>query len=303
MKRLLITGGTAFVSRYTAAWFALQGYQVDVLNRGTRRQENGVRLIRADRHAIGDQLRHTHYDAVLDVTAYTARDVSDLLNALGSFDAYLLISSSAVYPDTAPQPFREDGPVGANRVWGQYGLDKLEAERMLLQRVPHAIILRPPYLYGPMQNVYREPFVFECAKAGRPFYLPGDGSMPLQFFHVSDLCRVMRSLVEEGSEHRVLNVGNEETVTVRQFVQSCYRAAGVPCRMVEVMADVPQRSYFCFHDYAYRLDVTKQKAILPATVALEDGLAESFAWYLAHPDDANRRDYIGFIDRELAISR
>lgn len=74
-------------------------------------------------------------------------------------------------------------------------------------------------------------------------------------------------------------------------------------RMVEVMADVPQRSYFCFHDYAYRLDVTKQKAILPATVALEDGLAESFAWYLAHPDDANRRDDIGFIDRELAISR
>lgn len=136
MKRLLITGGTAFVSRYAGAWFASRGYQVDVLNRGTRRQENGVRLIRADRHAIGDQLRHTHYDAVLDVTA-----------------------------------------------------------------------------------------------------------------------------------------------------------------------DIPQRSYFCFHDYAYRLDVTRQRAILPATVALEDGLAESFAWYLAHPGDANRRDDIGLIDRELAISR
>ena len=54
-----------------------------------------------------------------------------------------------------------------------------------------AYILRPPYLYGPMNNVYREAFVFDCALADRKFYLPKDGSMKLQFFHVKDLCRLM----------------------------------------------------------------------------------------------------------------
>lgn len=43
----------------------------------------------------------------------------------------------------------------------KYGTDKVEAEKYLLSRVSNAYILRPPYLYGTMQNLYREPFVFE----------------------------------------------------------------------------------------------------------------------------------------------
>ena len=51
-------------------------------------------------------------------------------------------------------------------------------------------ILRPPYLYEPMNNVYREAFVFDCALADRKFYLPKDGSMKLQFFHVKRFMQV-----------------------------------------------------------------------------------------------------------------
>ena len=47
------------------------------------------------------------------------------------------------------------------------------------------------YLYGPMNNVYREAFVFECALKERAFYLPKDGRMNLHFFHVHDLCLFM----------------------------------------------------------------------------------------------------------------
>ena len=44
------------------------------------------------------------------------------------------------------------------------------------------------------RQVYREAFVFDCARADRPFYLPGDGGMKLQFFHVKDLCILMAEI-------------------------------------------------------------------------------------------------------------
>jgi len=104
MKRILVTGGTVFVSRYMAEFFAEAGCEVFVLNRGTRQQSQGVTLIKADRHELGDCLRDYHFDAVVDVAAYNAADVNALLDALGSFDDYVLISSSAVKMPAGPAP-------------------------------------------------------------------------------------------------------------------------------------------------------------------------------------------------------
>ena len=154
MKKMLITGGTVFVSRYLAKFFR-ETYDVYVLNRNTRPQSEGVTLIEGDRHALGDKLKKYHFDVVLD-TAYTGENVNCLLDALGGFEDYILISSSAVYPETATQPFSEETEIGPNRIWGIYGTNKIAAEQALQARVPHAYILRPPYLYGPMNNVYRE---------------------------------------------------------------------------------------------------------------------------------------------------
>ncbi|MCQ2502737.1 MAG: NAD-dependent epimerase/dehydratase family protein [Saccharofermentans sp.] len=106
--RILITGGTTFVSKYAAVYFAEQGYDVYVLNRNSKRQIDGVTLIEADRHKLGDKIRDIRFDAVLDITAYDAADIEDLFNALGLFGQYVMVSSSAVYPEYAKQPFVED---------------------------------------------------------------------------------------------------------------------------------------------------------------------------------------------------
>lgn len=301
MKKILITGGTVFVSRFAATWFAGRGYDVMVLNRGTRPQVQGVRLIRADRHNLGDALQGERFDAVLDICAYTGADVTSLLQALaGRVGDYLLISSSAVYPETNPQPFTEEQPTGPNAVWGAYGENKIEAERAARRLFPGAYILRPPYLYGPMQNLYREPFVFDCALQNRPFYLPGAGQMRLQFFHVEDLCRVMEAILQQHPAQHIFNVGNPQPVTAAQFVGLCYRAAGVPLHTVQVQNHPNQRDYFSFYAYEYRLDVTRQAALLPRTVDLQEGLCQSLAWYKAHPDGVARKPYLQFIDEHFA---
>ena len=299
MKNVLVTGGTTFVSRFVAEYFVKKGDAVFVINRGSKAQSAGVRHIRADRHALGDSLRGMHFDLVVDVTAYTAEDVNLLLDALDSYGDYVLISSSAVYPETAPQPFPESTALGLNRFWGKYGTDKIEAEEALHGRDPRGYILRPPYLYGPMNNVYREAFVFECAEKNRPFYLPGDGGMQLQFFHVEDLCRFVDALLEQKPEERIYNVGNPETVSVREWVELCYRATGKQPEFVNVHADVEQRKYFSFYNYEYKLDVSRQQALMPDVKPLADGLREAFAWWRENPDGVVKKPLMEFIDRNL----
>lgn len=297
MKKMLITGGTVFVSRYAAQYYA-DKFEVYVLNRNTRPQCAGVTLIEGDRHCLGDKLRGYHFDVVLD-TAYNAADVNDLLDALDSFDDYFLISSSAVYPETAPQPFTEETPIAPNSVWGQYGTDKIAAEKALLARVPNAYILRPPYLYGPGNNVYREAFVFDCARQGRPFYLPGEGEMKLQFFHVDDLYRLVDTILEKRPRNHIFNVGNQEAVTIKEWVELCYRAAGAKPFFSKVSREVEQRNYFPFYNYEYHLDVEKQSALMPVTKSLSEGLTESFAWYKDHSDQVRKKPLMEYIDQNL----
>ena len=158
--KILITGGTVFVSRFAAEYFVNRGHEVWVLNRNTRSQVPGVHLIEADRNQIGDKLRGHVFDAVIAVNDYTKADVEKLVTALDSVRNFIFISSSAVYPETLPQPFAETQECGRNSIWGAYGENKLEAENWLREHVPQAYILRPPYIYGPMENVYRAPFVF-----------------------------------------------------------------------------------------------------------------------------------------------
>lgn len=297
--KILVTGGTVFVSKFTAQYFAEKGHQVTVLNRNTRPQAPGVHLLKADRHALGDLLKNDHFDAVLDITAYSGQDVEDLLAALGDFGQYILVSSSAVYPEALPQPFREDMPLGKNTHWGTYGTGKIEAEKTMQKHVPHGYILRPPYLYGPMDNVYREAFVFDCAEQGRPFYLPKDGALPLQFFYIEDLCRFIGLLLEKQPPQRVYNVGNPQAVTARQWVEMCYRALGKTPEFASVPGDVPQRSYFPFLDYAYRLDVSAQQELMPEVKDLQAGLAESYAWYRAHKGEVRVKPLLSYIDEHF----
>ena len=297
-KRILITGGTVFVSKFAAEYFVKRGYEVSVLNRGSRPQVSGVEWICADRNQLNGVLQGKNFDHVLDITAYTKEDVKNLLAELKGFSTYILISSSAVYPETLPQPFSEEQPVGYNSIWRKYGSDKIEAEEYLMEKVPDAYVIRPPYLYGSMNDVYREAFVFDCALQHRKFYMPGDGSQKLQFFHVEDLCRLMEAILEKRPEEHIFNVGNE-AIDIRTFVELCYQAAGESLRARLVEDQVCQTNYFCFPAYEYVLDVKKQKELLPDVKDFYEGLREAFAWYCENKEEVERREYIEYIENEM----
>ena len=298
MKKILVTGGTVFVSKYIAEYYVAKGYEVYVLNRNTRQQSQGVNLIQADRNNLGDILKEYYFDIVVD-TGYTKKDVELLLDALGEYKEYVFISSSAVYPEYLTMPFKENDEIGPNKYWGKYGTDKIEAENTLLNRNPNAYIIRPPYLYGQMNNVYREAFVFDCALQDRKFYLPKDGEMKLHFFHVSDLCRFIDVLMDKKPEQRIFNVGNREAISIRKWVEICYSVASKTVEFCNVYEDIEQRNYFSFYEYEYYLDVSKQHELMPDEKSLLEGLKEAFEWYKENSDKVNKKTYFEFIDNNL----
>lgn len=265
MKKILITGGTTFVSKYAAEYFVNREYDVYVINRNSKPQVEGVKLIEGDRHDLGEKLKNMHFDSVVDITAYDAQDVIDLYNALGSFEQYIMISSSAVHPEYGMQPFLEESERDVNKFWGQYGTDKIDAENVLLKRVPEAYILRPPYLYGPMNNVYREAFVFDCAIADRKFYLPQNGEMKMQFFHVRDLCKLMEVIIVNKPSEHILNVGNSEVISIKDWVTKCYACFGKVPTFVNIYDDIEQRNYFSFYNYKGKM-IIRDLVIIGAIV-------------------------------------
>ena len=297
--KILVIGGTTFASRHTAEYFTDRGHKVYALNRGTMPQSEGVEHIKADRYNMDDSLKEYDFDVVIAVSLYDEKDAASLISALGNVKHFIFVSSSAVYPETLPQPFKENQTCGRNTYWGDYGTNKIAAERLIMSAFPQAYIIRPPYLCGKMNNLYREAFVFECAENNRPFYIPKDGSLPLQFFDIEDMCRFMELLIETQPEQRIFNVGNPETITVKEWVTLCYGVLDKKPELIYISRDINQREYFPFLDYEYRLDVMEMLKLMPDIKPLEQSLRESYGWYRNNRELIRRKPLIEFIDTNL----
>ena len=124
--------------------------------------------------------------------------------------------------------------------------------------------------------------------------------MQLHFLHVEDLCRFAELLLERRPNQRIFNVGNPETVSIREWVTACYAVCGKTPAFVSVSAEVEQRQYFPFYSYEYALDVSAQCALMEGFTPLEEGLTESLRWYRTHGDEVRRKPLLEYIDRYLS---
>lgn len=297
--KILVTGGTIFLSKYTAKYFLEKGHTIYVLNRGNNEQLDGVIHIKADRNNLSNILKDYYFDVVLDINGYTKDDVKNLHSALGDFGLYVFISSSAVYKEDSLQPFKEDLKLGYNNLWKDYGYNKILAEEYIKENIKDYYILRPPYLYGPMNIVYREAFVFECIEKGLPFYIPNDGSMKLQFFYVKDLCKIIENIIKLRPDIRIYNVGNKEVVTINTWVKLCYKVLNKTPNLKYVKDNTNQRNYFPFLDYSYELDTKNQDLLLEDLTSLEEGLMESYLWYKDNKALIRRKPLLDYINENF----
>ena len=319
--RILVIGGTQFMGREIVRRLVERGHEVSVLHRRDHHDLGpAVRNLQADRAdlaAVERVLGEHAFDAVVDM-AYDwqkgtpAGQVEATARACGpGLKRYVFMSSVAAYGGGLDR--REDDPLAPDDAPNPYVQHKAMAERALFRRHAEAglpvVTFRPPFVYGPRQPFYREPFFWDRLRDGRPIILPDGGASLMQWVYVDDVAEAsVRALEVPEAVGQAFNVAHDP-LTQRAFVEALARVAGVDPRLVPVTrADIRAAGGQLFAGSLYfgeYLDlppmtqvVEKVTRVLGVTpIAFEDGLRRSYEWYRAQP----RRpvDY-AFEDRLLA---
>ena len=151
----------------------------------------------------------------------------------------LVVSSSCIYPDDGPTPMSDTQPVTGEpeRVnWG-YGWAKriLEQKALIYQKetgIPITVV-RPFNIYGEHYT-----WVGESSQAipmltkkildrEHPLVVWGSGNQRRNYIHARDCAGAMMQLVENGYFERPVNIGREETVSVKDLVNRIAAIAGL----------------------------------------------------------------------------
>lgn len=169
MKKILIMGGNQFVGKEIVKKFLGKDYTVYVLNRGTRKNIEGVIFLKTDRDnyiEMKNTLKDIEVDVIVDVSAYTEEQVNILHKVMkNKFKQYILISSASIYNNIKCTPVNEENQTGENLIWGDYAKNKYLAEKITIENSNlhnfKYTIFRPFYIYGIGNNLDRENYFFQ----------------------------------------------------------------------------------------------------------------------------------------------
>lgn len=208
----------------------------------------------------------------------------------------LFLGSSCIYPKLAPQPIKEEsllnGPLEATNE--AYAIAKIAGLKLAAayhaQYGFSAISLMPTNLYGPgdnfdLQTSHVLPAMirrFHEAKisAAALVTLWGTGTPRREFLHVDDLADAACFLMENYDSPELLNVGVGEDLTIADLATLVARIVGYSGRIVfdASRPDGTPRKL---------LDVSRIHALgWHARIPLEQGIASTYEWYVAHAAEA-----------------
>jgi nucleoside-diphosphate-sugar epimerase len=249
--RYLITGGSGFLGINLVRFLLEGGHTVRSLDRlpfdypdCKDRVDAIVGDIR-DRAAVDRAMRDVqivvHCAAALPLYSKAdimSTDIDGTRNVLDAalqakVDRVIHVSSTAVYgvPDHHPL-FETDPLIGV----GPYGEAKIAAERLCVDYRAKGMcipILRPKSFVGPERlGVFA--LLFDWARDGRHFPLPGPGNNLYQLMDVADLCDViyLTATLDRDRVNDVFNVGAKEFDTVRNDFQAVLDKAGKGRRII-----------------------------------------------------------------------
>ncbi|MGH7313116.1 MAG: NAD-dependent epimerase/dehydratase family protein [Candidatus Rokuibacteriota bacterium] len=303
--RVLVVGGTEFISLHLVRALLRGGHEVTVLNRGRHpeRLPAGARALVGDRKehaAVRAVLRDERVDALVDI-AYaptTGEDVEAVLSALdGRLGHALFVSTGRVYDHALPVPWNETTP--RNLYWGEYARHKIAGEDVLFrwhrERGLPVTVVRPTHVYGPMNTRNNEMFFFDRLVRGRPILVSGAGGWLRQFGHVEDLADTMAAMLgDRRTFGQAYNVTGEDVVTQAGFVELIADVIKRPLTLLpcptppgEQPAPFGQNLVYDCHAVFTTTKVRTELGLRPR-YTLAGGLAQTFEWYLR--EGLDRRD-------------
>ena len=305
--RVLVAGGTEFISLHLVRALLRDGHRVAVLNRGRQpgRLPAGVPTIVADRkdHAgLRRALAGERFDGLVDVTyaPTTGEDVEALLDAPAATGHVVFVSTGRVYDHAQPIPFDEDTP--RNLYWGEYARNKIAGEDALLARhrargLPVTIV-RPTHVYGPLNTRNNETFFFDRLIRGRPVLVPDGGGWLRQFGHVEDLADAMAAMLGAPAAFgRSYNLTGEEAVSQVGFVEVIADVMKRPLTLVPAPTPAGGKPVAFGQNLAYDCHAVYTTTRVRAELGLRPrytlaaGLAQTLEWYQREGLDRREIDF------------
>ena len=228
--RLLVLGGTRFLSYAVAEAAVAQGHEVVCAARGeSGGVPPGAELVHLDRSSPDWSLLHQEWDAVVDV-ARRAPWVREAVAALGDQAPYwIFVSTISVYadhailhgtPETLPlldpidDPAAQDDPEA-------YGGCKVACEQAVQTGARESLVVRPGLIVGPGDPSGRFSYWPERVAEGGDILAPGSPERDMQLIDVRDLaawivdCAEQRRTGVYDATGRVLTLGEVlEAVTI-----------------------------------------------------------------------------------------
>lgn len=210
--RMLVLGGTRFVSHAVAAEAVARGHEVVCAARGrSGAVPRGARLVEVDRDVGLDALVGESFDAVVDVAAMSYPWVLDALRVLGpNAGHWTFVSTVNVYTDTATGGQTPGSPVHEpltelpadyppEQEPELYGATKVAAEDAVRENVSdRAFVVRPGLVVGP--DDLSDRFGYwpgRFARGGR-VVVPDVPDQPIQYVDVRDLAAWIVDAGERG---------------------------------------------------------------------------------------------------------
>lgn len=278
-KRVLVLGGTVYLSQAIAKLAVERGHQVTVAARGSSgAPPEGVEFVRIDRTTGEgfDDLRGREFDAVFDVARIPAQvgPVLDLLaDHVGHWSFVSTISVYAEFDVVSDQLLEPTAADSTDAAVEQYGASKVACENLVRAKFgDNALITRPGLIIGAADPNDRMGYWPLRLAEGGEVLAPGDPERRVQWIDVEDYASWLLDAAE-----------NELTGT--------YDAIGAPIGMGAILDQVA--------DALLNLGVIAERPHL--TWVPQEFLMERDVKPWAGPDSLGMwvpvPDYDGFLDR------
>ena len=327
MKALFI-GGTGVISTSISQLLLSQGWELTLINRGSRAAEvPGAEIITLD---IGDEaaaqkaLAGRHFDVAADFIAFVPEQMErDIRLFAGKVDQYIFISSASAYQKPLSSPVITEATPLSNPHW-EYSRNKIACEETLMRAYRESgfpvTIVRPSHTFsarslplaihgdkGPWQ-------VLKRMMEGKKLLMPGDGSNLWAVLNSRDFAPAFVGLM--GNIHAIgqaVQITGEELLTWNQIMESVARAAGAeykPCY-------VPTSLLMRYREYDFEGGLLGDKSntvifdnsllhrLVPTyqpQLRFDQSARECVVYFLSHPElQVEDPDFDRFSDQVIQI--
>jgi nucleoside-diphosphate-sugar epimerase len=239
--KILVIGGTGFISSSMTRKLLERGHTVTLFNRGKSKKtldHPALNYFSGNRDNIKD-LRSAagsdNFDVVYDMVAYTPdqskqaaevfKDNTSRFIHCSTISVYM-ISNEVTIPITEDQDrapimeYNKRNPFGMD-----YGINKRKCEEVLWNYHDKnsfpVTAVRPTFVCGPGDPAHRDYFWIERILDGKPLLVPGTGEYKFQHIFVEDCAEIFCNIIEsDRSIGESYNAASEEVFTLNSYLHS-----------------------------------------------------------------------------------